>query len=417
VNAYRWATSPPDAGDVLPPVPQLPLPAPLYHESETADRGDEIKRAQEALRAHMKNRWNYAFDASRKLQEVIGVSPGEAPHAAPHVLTEETLARHESPQKLELRAGFGTPQAEIDHERQQRSRSLQAILREHRRRPSCRYTKLASLSIHRVSGDLDADAVRRRSQNSLSVCDSYLQGPLKLHNELLAHYASSPGTFDGVGTGSTDIGMFQIDMPIDSDRESRSSPFERWLVLEISMPHIFRVPGTEALQIATIHPELHGGQYCVSGVWVAAPLADLIVENAKPIQDILTDGTPCLRQDYTFGPNVRYRLEFSEKPSGFNHFPSEWLCANMEIAWFPKGPESSKEYERHEKAYEMALKEGVWQDIARWDKIRHAMATGACRIVTRVVDEERIEKKKKSEAKRAAKSMTGLGPAQRSRQR
>jgi hypothetical protein len=238
-----------------------------------------------------------------------------------------------------------------------------------------------------------------------------------LHNELLAHYASSPGTFDGIGTCPTQIGMFEIDMPIDSDRESRSGPFERWLMLEIATSHIFRVPGTEASQIGTIHRGVYGDQYCASAIYVAARLADLIVENVKPIQDILTDGTPCLRQDYTFGPNVRHRLEFSEKPGELCHnFSPKWLSANMEIAWCPKGPATSEEYKRHEEAYKTALTEGVRQDIARWEKIAHAMATGACRIVSRVVDEERIEKKKKSEAKKAAKSMTGSGSAQRSRQ-
>ena len=314
-NAYRHFVPPPGPSSPLPPAPHLPLPEPRYSEHYSINPHDaNVTRAHQLLEEHMKNRWGSVLSANSALQEITGTSGmgGAGSSKAPVETAAATLMQIKTgvPRPRPLLPGFNTPMASMQRmqaERAGRVRSLRSIYDEYVTLPHARAVDLCSLSIHAVSG----------SFGSGSAISSQ---PAKLQNELLAHFTAAEG--------ATAIQFLEIDMANPTGGYNQH-PFERWAFFVIAMPMVCGPGGVDGGYV--------GGHERASMV-IAAPLRDVIVDGGKAAQDVLGDGTVCLRRDFVFGPGVAQRMEFWDKYTRWIELGEramggeggEWLCAEIE---------------------------------------------------------------------------------------
>ncbi|KFY86338.1 hypothetical protein V500_07681, partial [Pseudogymnoascus sp. VKM F-4518 (FW-2643)] len=343
----------------------------------------KVARANQLLEKHMKNRWGSVLSANNALQAITGttgttglgsVSPSKA--AVETAAATLTHIKTGVPRPRPLLPGFTTPMQSMQRmhaERTGRVRSLRAIYDEYITSPHARAIDLCSLSIHAVSGSFGSSSASSQ--------------PAKLQNELLGHFTAAEG--------ATALQLLEIDMP-NPTGSYNAYPFERWAFFVIALPIVCGAGGADKGYV--------GGHEKASMV-IAAPLREVVVDGGKEVQDVLGDGTACLRRDFVFGRGVGWRMEFWEKYGKWVGLEErvvgggEWLCAEIEGQ---KG-----RMEEWEVGFAAFVLEGVYRDVKRWRRVRGAMEEGVCRIVTRVVDHEGVKRAERARERSAEREREG----------
>ncbi|OBT66379.1 hypothetical protein VE03_04800 [Pseudogymnoascus sp. 23342-1-I1] len=376
-NAYRHFVQPPGPSSPLPPTPDLPLPEPRYSENYSINPYDaNVARAHQLLEEHMKNRWSSVLSANSALQHITGTSGMGAASSsrAPLETAAMTLMHIKTgePHPRPLLPGFSTPMQSMDRmqaERAGRVRSLRTIYEEYVLTPHARAEELCSLSIHAVSGFFGGASSGGGANPQ----------PARLQNELLAHFNAVEG--------GTALQFLEIDIANPTGAYNRQ-PFERWAFFVIALPMVCGPGGVD---------RGHVGNHEKASMVIAAPLREVVVDGGKAVQDVLGDGTACLRRDFVFGPGVATRVEFWDKygrwldvgERAVGEGRAEWLCA--EVEGVPGG-----RMEEWGGECEAVVLEGVRRDVERWGRVRGAMQEGVCRIAIRVVDWERVEREERA---------------------
>ncbi|KFX88082.1 hypothetical protein O988_09160 [Pseudogymnoascus sp. VKM F-3808] len=355
-NAYRHFVPPPGPSSPLPRAPLLPLPEPRYSEHYSINPHDaNVMRAHQLLEAHMKNRWGNVLSANRALQGITGTSGmggngGVGFGAAPLETAATTLMHIQTggPRPKPLHPGFSTPMSVMRRtqaEGKGRVRSLRSIYREYITQPQKRAAELCSLSIHAVSGSI-------ASNSSPGLKD------MKLRNELLGHFTAAKG--------GAILQLLEIDIANPTGTYNQD-PFERWAFFVIGLPMVCGPGGADKGYV---------GEHERASMMIAAPLREVVTNNGKETQDVLSDGTACLRRDFVFGPGVTCRMEFWDKYSRWLDLgecavldeKAEWLSAELDEA-----PEGGMETWEQGGRPPQAVVDAVKKDVERWKRVKRAI--------------------------------------------